>query len=288
MVAVSKLKQRSQSSSLIDKLYELSADERSFIKLTQPEAVIQIKSLDNSDSEQKVAPAMSQDTSRSLRSHDLLSSSSILGRLKSRSSPQTSWNVPIKMVVPKGGPPPPPPRTNLKRKLEMPIDVDDVDFSFDSLAPHVDTLLFPSFKDRQSSQTFADLSQEAAVQSFHSLQSCLGVLGKVSKFTRVYEAMKKERDALSGKSKAATDALKAERTKHRECIAERDGLKGTLKEDANEAVDAATYYFGKARLEMMEEFQQGKHEAWDYDADKLRLPLRKHFLKGLLLLAHCC
>ena len=57
---MSKLKQRSQSPSLIDKLYELSADERSFIKLTQPEAVIQIKSLDESDSEQKVAPTMSQ------------------------------------------------------------------------------------------------------------------------------------------------------------------------------------------------------------------------------------
>ena len=60
MVAVSKLKQRSQSPSLIDKLYELSADKRSFIKLTQSEAVIQIKSLDDSDSEQKVAPTMSQ------------------------------------------------------------------------------------------------------------------------------------------------------------------------------------------------------------------------------------
>ena len=57
---MSKLKQRSQSPSLIDKLYELSADERSFIKLTQLEAVIQIKSLDESDSEQKVAPTMSQ------------------------------------------------------------------------------------------------------------------------------------------------------------------------------------------------------------------------------------
>uniref|UniRef100_A0A803N975 Uncharacterized protein n=1 Tax=Chenopodium quinoa TaxID=63459 RepID=A0A803N975_CHEQI len=48
---VSKLKQGSQSPSLIDKLYELSADEISFIKLTQSEAVIQIKSLDDSDSE---------------------------------------------------------------------------------------------------------------------------------------------------------------------------------------------------------------------------------------------
>ncbi|XP_021718837.1 uncharacterized protein LOC110686523 [Chenopodium quinoa] len=109
---------------------------------------------------------MSQDTSRSLRSHDLLSSSSLLGRLKFRSSPQTSESDPIKIVILKNGPPPPPPYTNLKRKLEMPIDVDAADFSFDSLAPHVDTLLFPSFKDRQSSQTFADLSQEAAVQSF--------------------------------------------------------------------------------------------------------------------------
>ncbi|XP_021774142.1 uncharacterized protein LOC110738081 isoform X1 [Chenopodium quinoa] len=238
---VSKLKQRSQSPSLIDKLYELSADERSFIKLTQPEAVIQIKSLDDFDSEEKVAPAMSQDTSRSLRSHDLLSSSFLLGRLKSRSSPQTSESAPIKMVIPKSGPPPPQPRTNLKRKLEMPINVDAADFSFDSLAPHVDTLLFPSFKDRQSSQNFVDLSQEVAVQSFQSFQFCLGVLGKVSEFTRVYDAMKKERDALSDKYKAATDALKAERAKHRECIAECDGLKSTLKEAGNEAVDAATY-----------------------------------------------
>ncbi|XP_021774143.1 uncharacterized protein LOC110738081 isoform X2 [Chenopodium quinoa] len=220
---VSKLKQRSQSPSLIDKLYELSADERSFIKLTQPEAVIQIKSLDDFDSEEKVAPAMSQ------------------GRLKSRSSPQTSESAPIKMVIPKSGPPPPQPRTNLKRKLEMPINVDAADFSFDSLAPHVDTLLFPSFKDRQSSQNFVDLSQEVAVQSFQSFQFCLGVLGKVSEFTRVYDAMKKERDALSDKYKAATDALKAERAKHRECIAECDGLKSTLKEAGNEAVDAATY-----------------------------------------------
>ncbi|XP_021774144.1 uncharacterized protein LOC110738081 isoform X3 [Chenopodium quinoa] len=208
---VSKLKQRSQSPSLIDKLYELSADERSFIKLTQPEAVIQIKSLDDFDSEEKVAPAMSQES------------------------------APIKMVIPKSGPPPPQPRTNLKRKLEMPINVDAADFSFDSLAPHVDTLLFPSFKDRQSSQNFVDLSQEVAVQSFQSFQFCLGVLGKVSEFTRVYDAMKKERDALSDKYKAATDALKAERAKHRECIAECDGLKSTLKEAGNEAVDAATY-----------------------------------------------
>lgn len=57
---MSKLKQRSQSPSLIDKLYELSANERSFIKLTQPEVVVQIKSLNKSDSEQKGAPAMSQ------------------------------------------------------------------------------------------------------------------------------------------------------------------------------------------------------------------------------------
>uniref|UniRef100_A0A803KV04 Uncharacterized protein n=1 Tax=Chenopodium quinoa TaxID=63459 RepID=A0A803KV04_CHEQI len=234
---VSKLKQRSQSPSLIDKLYELSADERSFIRLTQPEAVIQIQSLDDSDSEQKVAPTMSQERS-------------------SQDGCSKEWSSSI------------PPRTNLKRKLEMPIDVDAADFSFDSLAPHVDTLLFPSFKDRQSLQTFADLSQETAVQSFQSLQSFLGVLGKVSEFTRVYEAMKKERDALSDKYKAATDALKVERTKHRECIVERDGLKSTLKEAGNEVVDAAAYYFGKARLEMMEEFQQGKHEAWDYDADK--------------------
>uniref|UniRef100_A0A803MWW1 SKP1 component POZ domain-containing protein n=1 Tax=Chenopodium quinoa TaxID=63459 RepID=A0A803MWW1_CHEQI len=58
-----------------------------------------------------------EDTSRSLRSHDLLSSSSILGRIRSRASSKGLENVPANLIPLRSAPPPPPPRNNLKRKF---------------------------------------------------------------------------------------------------------------------------------------------------------------------------
>ncbi|XP_021727727.1 uncharacterized protein LOC110694866 isoform X2 [Chenopodium quinoa] len=102
-----------------------------------------------------------------------------------------------------------------------------------------------------------------------SLQSFLGVLSKVSEFSRAFEVMKKERDSLSDKFKAASEALKSEQTKYKDYRVEFDETKGTLKSAANESLDMASYYFGKARLEMIEEYQQDKHEAWDYATEKV-------------------
>uniref|UniRef100_A0A803MRC5 Uncharacterized protein n=1 Tax=Chenopodium quinoa TaxID=63459 RepID=A0A803MRC5_CHEQI len=193
-----------------------------------------------------------------LRSHATLRSSSILERIKQKAS-RVGEDVSEKSpTVKKASIPPPLRASGVKRKLEAAVDLEAKGFSYDAVDPYMDNL-FPSFRDCQSSQTFADLSQEAAVISFQArCQSSLGF----------FDAMKKERDSPSDRLKATSDALKGERAKHKDCRSELDQVKSTLKAAADGSLDMDSYYLSKARPEIMEEFQEGKHEAWDYDAKK--------------------